>query len=76
MFVGPVVWVFQAAARYSLMSPAQVVCRWIRWFVRIGVTFHQQPQNPGMVIDTDQGRPIRSHRSYRNRPSIVGVVLV
>ena len=28
----------QAAVRYSLMSPAQVVCRWIGWSVPIGVT--------------------------------------
>ena len=29
----------QAAGRYWLMSPAQVVCRWIGLFGRIGVTF-------------------------------------
>ena len=29
---------FQAAARYSLMSPAQVVRRWMVWLGLIGVT--------------------------------------
>ena len=42
----------------------------------VTVTFHQQPQNTSMVIDTDQSSPVRAHRSYSDSPSIVGVVLV
>jgi len=42
----------------------------------VSVTFHQQSQHPGMAIAPDVGHPIRSHRSYRDRPSIVGVVLI
>ena len=42
----------------------------------VTMTFHQQPKNPGIVIDTDQGHPIRSHRRYRDRPRVVGVILL
>jgi hypothetical protein len=42
----------------------------------VAVTFHQQSQNSGIGIRPDVGHPIRTHRSYRNRAGIVGVVLV